>query len=312
MRVAVAGSGRLVTSVLHALLESRHEVVAVVQNGRRTRGLRRKIAPRYLSFFGGESTAAGMAIRRDVPVIFIDRMADDLEPLKMILPDLLIVAGFDIILRRPLLDLPKVGCMNVHSSLLPRHRGPNPFCAVLLAGEEETGVTFHVMDEGIDTGDIVDQVALPVLPRDTALSLYARACEVAGARVVEVVDRVERAGLRGSPQDHDAATYEGKVGEEEARMDWRLSAEELDRRVRALSVTPAWFRHRGRRVHVLRAHYDATQVDAAVGTVLEADGPVRIATGAGTLIVEEAQSERWFGTEWPGLVNRPRRGECVA
>ena len=108
--------------------------------------------------------------------------------------------GFSVILKAPILRIPKIGCINMHSSLLPRHRGANPFCGAILAGDEETGITFHVIDEGIDTGPIVHQVAFNLGPRDTAYEVYLRACGLAQDHVAAALDFVANYGLEGLPQ----------------------------------------------------------------------------------------------------------------
>ncbi len=312
MRIAVAASGRLAVSLSRPLMESSHEIVAVVQNGRKTKGVKRRLLPSYLSVVAGGSSAPGFAIRRGIPIVWVDRMADDLEPLRAREPDILLVGGFDIILKRPLLDLPKIGCVNAHSSLLPKHRGPNPFCWALLANEQETGVTFHVMDEGIDTGDILDQTAFHIGPRDTALTLYAKACDVAAERVVDVMDRIEAEGLEGVPQDHNAASYDRKVTKEDTFIDWSLPAEEIDRRVRAFWLLMSRFTFRGRTVCVRQTAFDAAPVNAEPGTVLTTRAPVRIATGQGTLIVDTAYCTSPFPSVWPGMWNRLKPGEKVS
>ena len=136
MRVAFAGTGLMGVQLLMAIVESSHEVVAVVQNGRKTQGLSRRLNPTAASVFLSGSNVAGAAKRLRIPIVWIDRMeAPELAPLHELAPDLLLVGGFGIILKAPLLSLPTLGCLNCHPSLLPRHRGPNPFAAVVLAGE---------------------------------------------------------------------------------------------------------------------------------------------------------------------------------
>jgi len=312
MRIAVAGTGALAASLLRPLLTSGHDVAAIVQNGRRTKGIKRFLLPPYLHLVGGAATPMGIAHRHGIPIVFLDRMVHDLEPLRACKPDVLLVGGFDIILKRPLLDLPAIGCVNFHSSLLPKHRGPNPFSWVLLANDRETGVTFHVMEEGIDTGPVLDQTAFPIGPRDTALSLHAKACEAATDRVVDVMDAIEANGLDGTPQDHGAATYDRKLTKDDARIDWSLPAEEIDRRVRALNLYASRFDFRGRTICVRRTGFDKTPVSAEPGTVLTQRPPVRVATGQGVLVLEVAYATWPVPTAWPVPWNRPKPGEKVS
>ncbi len=311
MRIAVAGSGRLAVSLIRPLAESSHELVAVVQNGRETKGLlRRRAMPACLSVVGGGSSATGFAVRNQLPIVWIDKMLDDIDPLRKLEPDILLVGGFNIILKRPLLDLPRIGCVNTHSSLLPRHRGPNPFAAVLMAGEEETGVTFHIMDEGIDTGDIIEQSSFPVDPKDNALKLYMKACERASERVVEVMDRIERDGLDGVPQDEQQATYDQKPTDETAFIDWTQPGEYIERFVRALNpFLMARFKFRKNVVKVARAAYDNTSVNAEPGTVVSLSPRPRIAAGKGTVYIRVAYCKKPVPSIWPSPWSRPKVGE---
>ena len=175
MRVAVAGSGGFTAGALQALLDSEHEVCALVRNGRLDRGVLGRLGASVAWCLGARDETYEIAQARGLPIVPIDTMKpEELAPLAAAGPDLLFVAGFSIILKRAILDLPRVGCLNAHSSLLPKHRGPNPFGAVVLAGEKESGVTFHMMTEGIDDGPIVAQFPFPVCDHDTATSVFGR------------------------------------------------------------------------------------------------------------------------------------------
>lgn len=301
MRIAIAGTGKLGMSLMQPLLHSGHEVVAVVQDGRRTKGYRRWLVPRVARVIAPSQSPLGRARAQGVPIVWIDRITEEeLAPLRALRPDILLVGGFSIILKRPLLDLPALGCVNTHSSLLPRHRGPNPFCAAIMSGDEEAGVTFHVMDEGIDTGDILDQTAFPLEDRVTSLKLYGAACAVARDRVVAVMDRIEREGLHGAPQDSALATYDKKPTMESAWIQWDEPAERIDRRVRAMApaIMPR-FRFEGRTVFVGATEYRSEAVDSAPGTVLRAKAPARIATGRGTLVLRAAFTKGPIPFFWP-------------
>lgn len=310
MRIALAGSGGLAHGILRALLDSHHEVVALVQNGRTYRGVPGSLKLGLLRAFPLESSVTGLCVRRRVPIVFIDKMNDaELAPLRALQPDLLLVAGFSIILKRPILDLPRVGCVNVHTSLLPRHRGPNPFSAVVLAGERESGVTFHIIDEGIDTGAVVDQYAFEVTPKDTAMSVHHKGSKVAAEKVLGVIDTIARDGLRGTPQDETLATYDQRLSHEACRIDWTRSAEELHRLFRGCRpfMIP-WFDWREGRVFVTIIKPDDTPVDAPPGMVMENRPRLRIATGKGSVVVVSAYTKR-FPWLWPSRWNRPEKGE---
>lgn len=314
MRIAFAGYGRLGCALLENILKSSHEVVLVIQNGRTTKGWRRLAYPVMAQLLGGDRYVAGVARRHKLPVYYIDRMTEDeLAPLRAYEPDLLLVGGFGIIIKPPLLRLPKIGCVNVHSSLLPKHRGPNPFTAVLLADEKESGVTFHVMEEGIDTGDILAQYAYPLNEKDTAASVFLKAAELAGQHVVGVLDRIEEEGeLRGTPQDDTLASYEKKITVEESFLDWTMPAPVLERQVRACNPTMlARFVYRNRLVYVARTRVVHEPVAVPPGTVMRTSPRLCVATGEGGLEILVAWQSWPLPWLWPGIFSRPAVGEVL-
>lgn len=310
MRIVVAGSGRLAAGMMTALLDSRHELVGVVQDGRITRGIMRAAQPALDAWMPGESIA-GRAWLMGLPIVWIDTMTDEeLAPLRNLAPDLLLVGGFGIIFKPPLLQLPRLGCVNMHSSLLPKHRGPNPFQAVVLAGERQSGVTFHVMNEGIDTGDILAQYTFPVAPNATARDVYHAACAAAAQHVTAVMDRIEAQGLHGAPQDHTVATYDKRLTEADTWIRWDQSAAAIDRLARALYPSLLLrFRHNGREIRVRRLEIRSESVQVLPGTVLEVDPCVVVATAAGSVRIVEAYGPKSF--PWPGPWRAPKTGEVL-
>lgn len=179
--------------------------------------------------------------------------------------------------------------------------------------DPETGVTFHLMDEGIDTGDIVEQYAFPIEPADSALNVHNKACEVAASRIVEVMGAIAHHGVKARPQDHALATYDPKVTAQDAWIDWTRTAEDIERQIRGLNpIMMARFRIKGREVRVLRAKADPAPVEVDPGTVLAARPFVCIATGQGTITIRIAYSTGWFPFIWPFLGNRPEAGDKVS
>lgn len=204
------------------------------------------------------------------------------------------VFSFGQILKADLLSLPPRGCLNIHTSLLPRHRGAAPIAAAILAGDAETGVCFMAMEKGLDTGPVYDCVRTPLDGTETSASLTDRLSALAAAHVVGILHRVCREGVRPTPQPDVGATYAGQLRKSDARMDWREPAERLERQIRAYIPWPrSWFvlptRKRERRIQVL----DGTPLPSteptgarapAPGQVLDtAPGELRIACGAGSL-----------------------------
>lgn len=311
MRIAVAGGGLLASKLLDAIHPTKHEVVGILLNGRTAKGLRRLVARWTPRFLVPKTHPLHYAKQHGLPLVFIDKMDEvELAPLRELNPDLLLVGGFSIILKRPLIELPRLGCLNTHSSLLPRHRGPNPFSAAILSGDEETGVTFHIIDPGIDTGDIVAQYRLPIKPTACAVELHRKCAVLAGEHIVEVLEKIDAEGLHGTPQDCSLATYEKSMTKEQATIDWSQTAAEIGRHVRACVPTcMARFPYKGRTVFIYAASPDPEPVPEEAGTVVEAFPKVKIATGEGTVTVKAAFRSKPFPWVWPGVFDRPKPGE---
>jgi methionyl-tRNA formyltransferase len=209
--------------------------------------------------------------------------------------------------------LPTIGCVNLHSSLLPKHRGPNPFSRVILADERETGVTWHVTVAEIDAGDILEQQAFPVGPRDSAYGVYERACAIARENTIAVVDSIERNGLAGRAQSPTDVTYEPKLFDDELHIRWVWSAEAIDRLVRAgHPFADPYFLHRGRRIRVIKSAPIAVHQSSAPGTVLEVGRSVVVAVGDVAIRIESAYAgPKSWPLRWPGLMLGPRVGEII-
>ncbi|MBI2424924.1 MAG: methionyl-tRNA formyltransferase [Candidatus Hydrogenedentes bacterium] len=311
MRILVTGSGRLGVSLLKPLLQSQHEVIGVILDGRKASAFRRWLNPRVGRWIGGRSSLGGLAVKNGLPIYWLDQMNEqDLTPIRAAAPDLILVGGFGIIFKPPLLEIPRVGCVNMHSSLLPRHRGPNPFFAVLMQGEAESGVTFHVMTPQIDDGRILDQSAFPITASDSIFTIYQKSCDRAGERVAAVMDRIETEGLAGAPQDPEAATYDKRPTVDDAWLDWEKPAEQLERLVRAITPSPfPRFLFRGNLVYVASVTYSAAPVSEPPGTVIAVRPKVRVATGEGVLTIRFAFTSHPFMWLWPSRWNRPEIGE---
>ena len=313
MRVIIAGSGLLGVSVMEPLIDSGHEVVGLIQNGRSTPPAKRRAARLRAYFTPPSLSTHSLASRERIPIFWLDTMSEaELGPLRALDADLIVACGFGIIFKQPLLDLPNIGCINVHSSLLPEHRGPSPFAHVILANRAESGVTFHVMDEDIDTGDILHQAAFKLTPMDTGLTVYHKASDLARERILDVVDDIELEGLCGTPQDAAKATYDPRMSNDSAMIDWRQPAEDIERLVRAaVAYYPAWFTHRRRLIRVTRATFDPRPVDAPPGSVLETAPYPVVATGRGRLIVHAAHITAPIPYSWPAPWSRLKTADLL-
>jgi methionyl-tRNA formyltransferase len=181
------------------------------------------------------------------------RRPENLEELRRLAPDVIVVAAFGQILRREVLELPRLCCLNVHASLLPRHRGASPIAGAILAGDQQTGVTVMLMDEGLDTGDILSQQAIPITQDDTTATLSEKLSKVGAELLLETLPRWSEGTLSRRPQDESQATQTRLLRKEDGVIDWRLPAEVLARQVRAYTPWPGaatpW---RGKTLKVLK------------------------------------------------------------
>ncbi len=313
MRIVIAGTGALGLAMLKPLLGSNHDVVAVLQNGRR----KRSWFQRWMAtspWLGSISDATvGLAVTHRIPILWLDSMTPEaLAPIRALQPDLIITCGFGIILKKSLLDLPTMGCINVHSSLLPRHRGPMPFSRVILDNDSESGVTIHVTEAGVDTGAILEQRTLALSQDDTAMSVYRNACVLAARMVLPVVDGIAKNGLAGTPQNEAEASYDPPLSSEDMTISWDSTAEEIHRVVRAgIYPNRARFVYKGREIHLLYTEMDVSPVDAVPGSVVQ-DDPLKIATGLGTITVLSAHSTCPVSWPWPAVWNAPRVGTVLS
>jgi methionyl-tRNA formyltransferase len=194
--------------------------------------------------------------------------------------DVAVVAAYGLILPKAVLDAPRLGCVNVHASLLPRWRGAAPIQRAIMAGDTETGVTIMAMDEGLDTGGMILEERLPITPDTTAASLHDALSDLGVKLIIPALLGLEDGTLSAHPQPTEGVTYAAKIDKAEARLDWSRPAEELDRHARGLSPFPgAWFEHGGERIKVLMCRAEAGSGDP--GTVLD-DG-LLVACGTGAL-----------------------------
>lgn len=270
MRLAFMGTPDFAVPTLDALIAAGHDIAAVYSQPPRPGGRRGKAptpSPVQLS-----AEAAGIEVR--TPVSLRDpEVRAQFESLGL---DAAIVAAYGLILPQPILDAPRLGCLNVHASLLPRWRGAAPIQRAILAGDRLTGVTIMKMERGLDTGPML--AALPtVIERKTAGELTAELAAMGASLMVQVLDQYERVGAR--PQREAGATYAAKIEKQEARLDFAVTAIEVERRIRAFNPAPgAWIEHGGERIKVLAA--DLSEEQGAPGTVLDKELTIACAEGS--------------------------------
>lgn len=283
MKLIFAGTPEFAVPALDALHAAGHDIAAVLTQPDRPagRGLKLQASP-----VAHRAEALGLPVHK-----FLKLDADARAVLADLAPELMVVVAYGLILPQAALDLPRLGCVNIHASLLPRWRGAAPIARAIEAGDAATGITIMQMDAGLDTGPMLLTEALPITTTATAAQLHDALAALGGRLIVDAVARLGAGTLPATSQPAEGVTYAKKLSKDEARIDWTRPAEELARRVRAFNPAPiAWTELDGERLRFWNAYALLASADAAPGTVLASDGDgLRIATGAGVLVVTELQ-----------------------
>jgi methionyl-tRNA formyltransferase len=279
-RIVFMGSPDFALPTL-AALEKNYTVVGVITQPDRPAGRGRVLTAPPI-----KQLAMQLGIEVIQPVKLREPAAQ--EMLKSWAPDLIVVAAFGQILRQSVLDLPPYGCINVHASYLPRWRGAAPIQAAILNGDAETGVTIMCMDAGIDTGAILRQRAMPILPQDTAGSLSDRLAEDGASLLIETLPDYLAGIITPQQQDEERATYASMLSKEQGQLDFSRQTIELERQVRAFQPWPgAYIFFQGQMLKVLRAH--VAEGAANAGQRITVEGLPAIGTSTGCLVLDEVQ-----------------------
>ncbi len=278
LRLVFAGTPDFAATHLAALLASRHRIVAVYTQPDRPAGRGKKLAA---------SPVKQLALNHQLPVYqpATLRTPTVLAELAALAADVMVVVAYGLLLPQSVLATPRLGCINVHASLLPRWRGAAPIQRAIAAGDRETGICIMQMEAGLDTGPVLKRVVCPIAADDTSATLLDKLAALGGAALLQALDELDRGTATPEPQDDERATYAAKLTKAEAELDWRLGAYELDRRIRAFNPQPVAFtRLNGEPLRIWRALPDAVSSAATPGTLLAADRTgLRVACGEGTL-----------------------------
>jgi len=266
------GSPDFAVPALDALVEAGHEVVAVYAQPPRRAGRGKKDRPTAVH---ARAEELGLDVR--TPVSLRDPEAQ--AAFAALDLDVAVVAAYGLILPRPILDAPRMGCINIHPSLLPRWRGAAPIQRAVMAGDTETGICIMRMEEGLDTGPVFQRETTPIGPRETAAELQTRLAVRSGEMLVETLAAMADGTATETAQAEDGVVYAAKIDKAEARIDWSRPAAELDALVRGLSPSPgAWFEAQGERIKLLLA--EPLRRVGPPGIVLDGD---IVACGTGAL-----------------------------
>ena len=282
LRIVFAGTPEFAAEHLKALLDTPHQIIAVYSQPDRPAGRGQKLTP---------SPVKQLALQHAIPVFQPQTLRDpaaqaELAALK---PDLMVVVAYGLILPQLVLDVPRLGCINSHASLLPRWRGAAPIQRAVEAGDAESGVTVMRMEAGLDTGPMLLKVSTPISTQDSGGSLHDRLAALGPPAVIEAISGLAAGTLQGGVQDDSLATYAHKLNKDEARLDWSRPAIELERLVRAFHPWPIC--HSTLNGEALKVH--AAQMgegSGAPGTILAADkSGLTVACGMGALRLTRLQ-----------------------
>lgn len=285
LNIIFAGTPEFAAQHLQALLDSHHNVIAVYTQPDKPAGRGKKLQP---------SAVKQLAEQHNLPIYQPKslRNAEAQQQLAALNADVMVVVAYGLLLPQAVLDAPRLGCLNVHGSLLPRWRGAAPIQRAVWAGDVESGVTIMQMDIGLDTGDMLHKVRCPLAEDETSVSLYHKLAQLAPPALIAVLD-----GAQFTPekQDENASNYAQKLSKEEAKLDWQLPAAQLERCIRAFNPWPISYfvtEDEKQQPQTIKV-YQATvlpHVDQPAGTILAADKHgIQIATADGVLNLTQLQ-----------------------
>jgi len=282
MRLAFAGTPAFAATALQALIAAGHDIAVVLTQPDRPAGRGMQLKP---SAVKAVALAHGLALAQ--PQTLKDPAAQ--ERLRTAAVDVMVVAAYGLILPPAVLAIPRLGCLNIHASLLPRWRGAAPIQRALLAGDVDTGITIMQMDAGLDTGAMLLKKHLPIAARDTAQTLHDKLAPLGAEAIVEALELLQQDRLAPEVQNGALATYAAKLSKDEAQVNWNMSATEIARAVRAYNPYPAAFTWlRGEPLKLWAA--DAIAGTGAPGMVLAAEkSGIVVACGTGALQITELQ-----------------------
>ena len=284
LNIIFAGTPDFAARHLQALINSHHNVIAVYTQPDRPAGRGKKLTA---------SPVKELALAHNIPVYQPGSLRKEpaQQELAALNADIMVVVAYGLILPKVVLDTPRLGCINVHGSILPRWRGAAPIQRALWAGDKETGVTIMQMDIGLDTGDMLLKTYLSIEDDDTSASLYEKLAQQGPDALLQALEGLANGTLAAEKQDEALANYAEKLSKEEARLDWTKSATQLWQEVRAFNPWPvSYFEHQGNTIKVWQTQVSTTSSNAAPGTIISASKKgIEVATGDGVLTLLSMQ-----------------------
>ena len=288
MKTVFMGTPDFAVPPLHALIEAGYEVAAVVTQPDKPKGRGKTLLP---------TPVKEEALMHEIPVYQPQRVRKNpefLETLKEIDPDIIIVAAFGQIIPKEILELPKFGCINIHASLLPKYRGAAPIQQAVIDGEKESGVTIMQMGEGLDTGDMISKIIIPLAQDETGGSLIGKLAQAGAELLIKTLPSIEQGTAEREKQPEESPTpYAAMITKQMGLMNFSKPAEELERLVRGMNPWPSAYTFiNGKTLKVWKCKVSGEQTDAIPGTVFLTDKEgIHVACEKGTLILTEVQLE---------------------
>jgi methionyl-tRNA formyltransferase len=299
MRIVFIGTGEVGVPTLEALLKSEHDVVGVVTQPDKPAGRTQQIEPppikKALTRSGGLQSAASHSTAGKPSLLEVLQPAkikdpQTIEQIRALTPDVIVVMAYGQILPLGVLEIPKIACLNLHASLLPRWRGAAPIQAAIAAGDQRTGITVMYMDEGLDTGDILLQRELDILLTDTGASLHERLAQIAPEALLESLQLLTAKSAPRIAQDNAQATYAQKLKRDDGRIDWSEPAEVIERKIRAFNPRPgAFMKINERNLKIFSA--SLVDLSGKPGEILHSEKELVVAAGKRALSLSEVQLE---------------------
>ncbi len=278
LRIIFAGTPDFAASALIALIASAHEVVAVYTQPDRPAGRGRKLRA---------GPVKEVALKHNIPVLQPDNLkeAETQDELRAFNADVMVVAAYGLILPQVVLDIPRLGCLNIHASLLPRWRGAAPIQRAIAAGDNESGITIMQMNAGLDTGDILQLTSCPITDKDSGGDLHDRLAEIGAKAILETLKDLDSHNTKPIKQDDSLATYAHKLDKKEAIISWQNSATDIERLIRAFNPWPVAFTYlNDKTLRIWQAQALIENSELQAGTVIRCDKKgIDISCGEGAI-----------------------------
>lgn len=286
MKIVFMGTPDFSVNALENIVKAGHDVVGVITQPDKPKGRGGKMQYTPVK---EKALELGLDVYQPQRV----KETEFIEKLKEMNPDAIVVIAFGQILPKAILDMPKYGCINVHASLLPKYRGAAPIQWSVIDGEKETGVTTMYMNEGLDTGDIIDKVVVPIDKKETGGSLFDKLAIEGGKLILKTLIELENGTAVRTSQDDSKSNYAGMINKQLGKIDFNKSANEIERLIRGLNPWPsAYTKMDGKTLKIWDADVDDSENDSAPGTITEVGKDfIRVATGKGSLKILELQLE---------------------